>query len=122
MTSTTDSPNFVSAKQCLIVLGIEPTATNIEQMTIFIEAMLLYTERNARYSDVWRATGWRGAVYDIYKKARRLFQQFWDPETQAPTGERNVIHGKVTDDAFDLINFAAFFIRGVDEQNEWGTP
>jgi hypothetical protein len=90
---------------------IADTPSNFEQFSIFMIALEIHSERNARYRDVWRVTGWRGALYDLYKKATRLFRQYWRG-TATP--------GADVDDAYDLINFAAFFLRGRDEENEWG--
>jgi len=91
--------------------GIEPTDSNLAQFNVFMEAMSLYDERNKRYKDQWKESGWMGALYDIRKKAARLFRQFFGEE---PT------EGASEDDAWDLINFGGFFIRGRREQNKWG--
>jgi hypothetical protein len=100
-------------QELMVLLGIEPTESNGEQFGVFLEALRIHEERNRRYQDVWTESGWKGALFDIKKKAGRLWRQFMvGKETE----------GADIDDAYDLINFAGFFIRGYrnDHEHPWG--
>lgn len=98
--------------ELLVLLGLEPTQSNVEQFAVFLAALQIHNERNARYQDVWKESGWKGALFDLRKKASRLFKQF---------GGEKETEGANEDDAYDLINFTAFFLRARQENNEWGT-
>lgn len=91
--------------------GMVPDQSNLAQFYTLMEALRIHDERNVVYQDVWKITGWKGAIFDIYKKATRLWVMFRG-------GNAGV--EKTIDDAYDLINFACFFIRGKREGNEWG--
>lgn len=91
---------------------IEPDESNLAHFSVLLDAMKIHHERNLRYKDQWKESGWMGALYDMRKKAARLFRQYFGEQ---PT------EGANEDDAWDLINFAAFFIRGRSAKNKWGT-
>lgn len=102
--------------QFLRLIGIpDPTESDYQNLCYANRALVIAHERNIRYKDSWKQAGWRGAVFDIRKKAERLFRQFFSADTldhlQGMEGE---------DDAYDLINFAIFFLRARAEKNEWG--
>jgi hypothetical protein len=106
-----DEHGDVGLDSFLLTRGITPTHSLIEQFSVLLRALQVFAARNERYQDQWKTSGWRGALYDLRKKADRLFRQYWGG---APTP------GADEDDAIDAINFAAFFIRGRAERNEWG--
>jgi hypothetical protein len=60
------------------------------QAVILLEALTIYAERNERYKDNWRRMGWRGALIRLRERVERAL-----------------------DDVIDLINFAAFLVRGI---------
>lgn len=99
--------------ECHVYLtGDAVTESALEQAEVMLGALRIFAERNARYKDGWATAGWRGVLFDLRKKTERLWRQFW--------------HGQLTiasvDDAYDLINFAAFFIRAqASGLSEWGT-
>lgn len=92
-------------------LGIEDHINNLQQLRVFAEALKIYAERNKRYKDSWKDFGWRGMLHDIYKKTHRLWKAWWSGDEQ-DRGDY--------DDAIDLMNFSAFFIRAVKSNNEKG--
>ncbi len=98
-------------KEIFDYYNIDWNDSNREQFAIFLQALQLFNERNKRYRDQWKETGWRGALYDIVKKGRRLFTQF-RLATAAPEA--------TDDDAWDMINFCAFYLRAKQDGNEWG--
>ena len=100
-------------RELMVLLGIEPTESNADQFGVFLEALKIHEERNKRYRDVWRESGWKGALFDIKKKASRLWRQYMGEEET---------EGADLDDAYDLMNFAAFFVRGYQQNPDhpWG--
>lgn len=100
-------------KNFLYVYGITPTDSIITQLRVLLEALRKFGERNERYKDVWKESGWKGSLFDMRKKLTRLWRVFWrDQPIQTIDLE--------CDDAYDLINFTAFFIRNVKDDNQWG--
>lgn len=91
------------ARHFLEELQMPDTVTNIEHMVVLLEAMQLYAERNNTYKDLWRVDGWMGLVHHIRHKSlriHRLFSRHQDAEKMPKL-----------DDAPDLINYTAMFIR-----------
>lgn len=89
-------------------------------MIVLLEALTKYADRNAEYNDNWRRMGWRGMLVRVRERAERLWDSLWsaDPEgTFAPAVERE----RKLDDAIDGINFLAFLVRAVRENNRDGT-
>jgi hypothetical protein len=86
--------------------------SQVEQLAVLLEAFAVFVERNKRYRDVWKKSGWKGSLFDIRKKVTRMWSVFWHghPDEKA----------KECDDAIDSINFAAFFVRNVRDNNELG--
>ena len=99
--------------QILASLAIPDTLTNRNQLHVLIGAFEKFVERNARYQDVWRESGWKGSLFDMRKKLTRIWRVFWRGE---PTAQIDL----ECDDAYDLINFTVFFIRNVKDDNQWG--
>ncbi len=98
-------------------LGYKPTPTSVEQLAVLMEAFAIFQERNGRYRDEWRRTGWRGALFETRKKVSRVWQCFW---TGASTKDPAMLY----DDVFDAINFMIFFVRlhrdgGDADWGEW---
>jgi hypothetical protein len=81
------------------------------QLQVFADCFAIYLERNVRYKDNWRKMGWKGQLVRIKERVDRLWDNLWNKK-----------HGEVLnrdlDDAHDLINFAAFLIRGAGHWNE----
>lgn len=91
--------------------GFESTKTNVYQMRVYMKAMYIFAERNERYKDLWKKSGWFGNIFHIHHKALRLFRNFI---REGGEGEPSL------DDAYDLINYAAFAIRCLELKNKWG--
>ena len=92
------------------------TEAEHNQALVLVNALTIYTERNSKYRDNWKRMGWRGMLIRIRERSERLWDSLWD----AP--DRN--EGHDVDDAIDLINFAAFLVRGAgdhetDRDGEW---
>lgn len=92
---------------------------NDPQLEVFMEAFEVYHDRQVRYGDqVWQASGWRGMLVDMRKKLDRLWAEYYNLDN---SGDVNPEKYNL-DSAIDLINFTAFFIRQVrenDRDGEW---
>lgn len=104
-----------------------------EQFRVLVRALRVYKKRNEKYRDNWKRMGWRGQLIRIRERAERLWDEFWDKEDYAKEREmdraRALVNGVDTDyedepyevdDAIDLINFAAFFVRATEAYNRDG--
>jgi hypothetical protein len=96
----------------LEALGIEPTSEALTQLNVLVEALLIHNSRKI-YGTVWQRYGWLSNLLSIARKADRLMQTFW-------FGPGSLDHKPSTDDAYDLINYAVFFIRNVEADNARG--
>jgi hypothetical protein len=106
-------PRHVMATEVISILGHEPSPSNIEQMQVYLDAFDVFLERNSRYEDLWRDYGWMDNLTHVRSKALRLVRKFW--RNNAPEANDNML-----DDAVDLINYTAFFIRNYCDRNKWG--
>lgn len=90
------------------------TQSELDQARILLDALLIYGKRNLEYKDNWRRMGWRGVLVRIRERADRLWDAWWEREQRAITD---------SDDALDLINFAAFMVRATlgetDRDGSW---
>jgi hypothetical protein len=84
-----------------------------QQMEILADALVIYAERNEKYHDNWKRMGWRGTLVRLRERAERLWDNYWNADDLDFLEEKMYVPRDV-DDALDLINFAAFFIRGMN--------
>jgi hypothetical protein len=98
--------NFLEA------LGITPTSEALTHLNVLVEALLIHDSRKI-YGRVWQRYGWLSNLLSIARKADRLMQVFW-------FGSGSLDHKPSADDAYDLINYAVFFIRNVEADNARG--
>ncbi len=102
----------------------KPTLEELEQSSVehervLMEALAIYKERNAKYGDAWRRSGWRGTLTDLRRKIERAWVSLWHAEPlpcESPDHDRR----EQTDDLFDIINYAVFSIRAHREGNRDG--
>lgn len=97
------------AVQFLEASGIDTTTTNLTQLYTFIEALQIFDSRKV-YGDVWRRYGALSNLLSIARKVDRLMQIFW-------FGKGEIDHKDSLDDAYDLLNYTAFFIRNATDNN-----
>lgn len=113
---------YIEIDAILKAAGLEISETNREQMAVFLDAMTIFQERNARYGDLWKEYGWRGNLLHVQSKAARVRRVWWDGHRiQVPDLGTAVDHLQSDlDDAYDLLNYTVFFIRNVEDGNELG--
>lgn len=94
----------------------------IEQAMVLIEALKVYSKRNTKYRDNWRRMGWRGLLIRIRERSDRLWDTFWMGVAWKEAGPMDEPEDRLidADDALDLINFAAFFVRQTRNASEEG--
>lgn len=90
-----------------------PRASTAVQRNIFTKALQIYEDRNNLYHDNWRRFGWRGCMFRIRERSERAWDALWDAPAANPPQE-------IVDDLLDLMNFAAFCIRAIEEGNRDG--
>jgi len=64
---------------------------------------------------LWKRHGWKGSVMQVMSKTARLQRHFWEDIVDRQTTPDDL------DDAYDLINYAVFFILNVQGKNEYGS-
>jgi hypothetical protein len=100
---------------CLEAHDITPNDAMIDQLSIFMDAMDLYQARRQRYGDGWQRYGWLDSLFHMRNKMLRIEAEFW---TTPPDNSHEATVR--LDNAMDLLNYIAFFIRNVYDENERG--
>jgi hypothetical protein len=86
--------------------GYETSETNIKQFGVLMDAFEIFLERNKDRQDLWREAGWEDSALHVKSKGMRVGQA-------AILDSLRVNPGVRLDDAYDVINYAAFFIRNI---------
>lgn len=94
---------------------IDPTPENMEQLNVFLKAVQIYGSRTGSYGQVWRQYGALSNLVSVARKVDRLMHSWWHAVSGIPA-----LHKDNLDDAFDLLNYAAFFIRNATSGNITG--
>ena len=114
--SLTRAVSTYPEKELLRHYRITISQSNLEQLGIFLSALEIMDEREKRYKELWKKDGWKGNLFHVKSKFMRMWQQFWIDEG------RSEVEGKSElDDAYDLLNYVAFFLRNYNENNEKGS-
>lgn len=89
--------------------GMEEVAEEQREISeVFVEALEIYAERNAKYKSGWKKAGWRTHLNMMKHKVGRLLNSY-------EGGEDGL------DDAIDLLNFTVFFVLQAREGREHDT-
>jgi hypothetical protein len=105
--TSVDKDQLVAA---LEALEIEPTEEMLNQALMFVVALKTYEKKDQMYGQAWKRLGALNNLTRMATKVERLLEQFWHREDN-----RN---GADLDDAVDLLNYDAFFMRQAIE-GEW---
>lgn len=93
----------------------DPSPELKRQFHIFVEALGIYDEKDTLYGQAWKRLGALNNLSRMATKMERLLEMYWHKEIHR--GARR--GGKLDlDDAFDLLNYTAFFVRQADK-GEW---
>jgi hypothetical protein len=88
-----------------------------EQSEVFEKCLEINEDRSAAYGDVWRNYGAVSNLLSAARKVDRLMETWWDGLIN---GTAPGIHKDALDDAYDAINYLAFFIRNATDGNFTG--
>ena len=98
-----------------VVLG-DPSDEDVAQMYVLLRAMRTYSVKDQTHRGLWRYFGSLDSAHQARAKATRVYniaiQLLRDPEEVINNAAKDPM-----DDAIDLINYAAFFIRNASEGN-----
>lgn len=112
--SVIGAPEDQAIREFLGVHGIEATEDIVAHLQVFIQALRIRQSRKI-YGAAWRRYGALSNLLSVARKVDRLMQVFWH-------GDGVINHKDALDDAYDLINYAAFFIQNKEARNERGEP
>lgn len=101
-----EQPEIVAINNLLADLGIDSNSMTVRQMMVFLDSIRICEERYQRYGENWRRHGWMSHVIHMQDCFSRLFYMFWERSDDIETDR-----AKDIDAAYDLINYAGFFIR-----------
>jgi hypothetical protein len=95
--------------------GLDPSDDAVNQMLeVFLPATALMCGRSSLRGEIWKQSGWRGALYESRKKMHRLWYSWWEGD------------GADDDSALDLLNYVGFSMRarkaGIPAWGEYGDP
>jgi hypothetical protein len=93
-------------------LNVEATPENIAQMRVFLQAFDIFVQRNKRHQAGWRVAGVKGIMVDIRKKVERMWTEYMLADERPSDA----------DSALDCINYSAFLVQAVDEEETTGNP
>lgn len=95
----------------LEALDLPASETNIEQAMELLTALTIFDQRNTgHYDDLWKDFGWEDSLVHMRSKVSRATKLFREDSAE-----------KDLDDAYDLMNYTAFFSRNVKDGNRHGT-
>lgn len=102
--------NLDAAYGYLDRVGLTPTPDAVEQLTYaFLPALRIMCERGYQPNGAsWKKSGWRGQLFEIKKRAERLWETSWLRNRFNPN------------DSLDIINYAGFYYRTGGTGPAWG--
>lgn len=92
---------------------LELTRNEEQQLFVFLRSLDIFRERTAKRGDHWKQFDSRDAVHHIRSKATRIDLLLEDPFREETAGMSKPEPADLIDDALDLINYCAFFVRHV---------
>ena len=88
--------------------------STVDQARVLAQALCVYDERNAKYMDNWKRSGWRGALFKLKLKVERAWDVMWDANPSDVTTDD-------VDDLLDAINCAGMAVRAMEDKNRDGS-
>lgn len=120
--------NTDEEQRVLLMLEPEHAQAAVEHAQTLDEAATLMLNRTLSYGTVWRRFGAMANLLNAARKVERLMEMWWDTinEDVDIVGDDGKIvhlpalHKDGLDDAFDAINYLAFFIQNARQGNITG--
>lgn len=100
------------AARFLKEFGIDGSATQVDQLAVFLEALMVMDDREALYRDIWRNHG----GIDNLRNAKRKVARQMRTLTVIEEGTTPLAAGHL-DDAIDGCNYLAFCVRNIRDLN-----
>jgi hypothetical protein len=97
-------------RKALRCLALGETVDNAIQLSVFAMAMQIYEVREVKRGGLWKEFGPEDKLMHLRDKLRRT-ERIW--ENYQSNGDDPLLVD--VDDALDILNYAAFFIRQVKE-------
>ena len=94
---------YTCALKCL---DIEDTLDTMAQLRVFTHAMHIYVQREEKRGGIWKEFDPEDKLMHLRDKLRRM-EYSWEHFSDGATLD--------LDDAYDLLNYAAFYIRQVKQ-------
>lgn len=94
-----------AAKDALVALGLKVTDESVLQMSVLAESLQIYQDRDTKYGSAWKRLGALNNLTRMSTKVERLLEMYWHQRDYVESDSLDL------DDAYDLINYCAFFIR-----------
>jgi hypothetical protein len=104
-----------TARKFLVEMGVvaEPSDEDVAHLYVLLQALRTYSIKDQTHKGLWRYFGAIDSAHQARAKATRTYnisiQLLRNPDSFRAG------HKDPMDDAIDLINYAAFFIRNVSE-------
>ena len=123
--------NTDEEQRVLLMLEPEHAQAAVEHAQTLDEASTLMLNRTVSYGVVWRRFGALSNLLNAARKVERLMESWWDEVGESfdivgDDGKRvtrlPALHKDNLDDAFDAINYLAFFIQCARNANITGEP
>lgn len=93
--------------------GVPVSKETVDQLAVFADALKIHAERTASYGQAWKQYGAMAMLLKLAGKVDRLMARHWWTRD---------FHKASDDDALDVLNYGAFFIRCVKSGNMVGHP
>jgi hypothetical protein len=98
------------------MLGFEATDEDVAQFKVLMRALRKFHERDEKHRGLWRYFGAIDSAHQARAKATRTYNVAIGL-IRGQFKSEHVNDELVNDDAIDMINYAAFFVRNVEEGN-----
>lgn len=89
----------------------DPSEEMLQQFGVVMGSISVFDQKDRIYGSAWKRLGALNNLTRMATKVERLLEQFWHNSSDVPAVPD-------LDDAYDLINYSAFFIRQASS-GEW---
>lgn len=90
-----------------------------QHQKVLDEAFDIFTDRSASRGDMWRHFPIRDKVRELRERVARIEMAInmipYTPPGREPDRHLTAMRGEIRADAIDMINYAAFLIKQIDE-------
>jgi hypothetical protein len=102
-----------ATKVVLYYLGLDKTETNVSQLDVMVSAMEIFQERTQAHGDLWKEGPSLEQAFQVKHKAHRMLNAALRRHCEGESEDNELL---LIDSALDLINYAVFTIRQLEEE------